>query len=188
VPIFFFLFWLMVVGFLASGLLISALGWLFARKRKVPVLMWVCGMVFVGFSAATITGVTIWGVAMWRSSQPDLVFANVFHEKPPAGTTMMHGHSGGFADSAGVSLAFRTDRATFDRLRPAGLERVTLERYRSFLTTRPSWWRQPDEKTEIWLLDDASDATRSQRQFMTEWTFMTWDPDGLVQYDWTGID
>lgn len=188
VPIFFFLFWLAVIGFLASGLLISALGWLFAMKRKVPVLKWVCGLAFAGFSLVTVTGVTMWGIGMWRASQPDLVFEKVFREKPPTGTTMVHGNLSGFADSAGASLAFRTDRATFDRLRPATLERISRDQYAHFIAGRPSWWREPDTNTEIWLFDDNSDATRSGRNFMSEWTLMTWDPDRLVQYDWTGID
>jgi hypothetical protein len=188
VPMFFMLFWGLVIAFLGSGLLVSGLGWWLGRKRKAPVLTWVCGVFFCGFSAVVLTWTVLAGVSEWRSSQPDLVFADVFHEKPPQGVALLHGESGSFIDSAGVSLAFRADRATFDRLRPDGLERETLDRYRHFLRTRPTWWREPTETTEIWISDLSPIEGRQGPNYSSETTFMTWDTDGLVQYDWEGMN
>lgn len=55
----------------------------------------------------------------------------------------------------------------------------------------PSWWREANEKTHIWLLDSFSRTLgeKSVEQiFSSEITIMTWDEDGLAQYYWSGID
>ena len=123
---------------------------------------------------------------------PRFVFEDTFHERPPPGTVVLHGDSSGFADSAGTVLAFRTDRATFDHLRPANLEAVPREKHDSFPNPKPRWWSEPGSSTEIWMKepgrwDNSGNAAKDQR-FASEWTIMTWDPDGLVQYCWEGID
>jgi len=117
-PFFFFMFWGFVAAFFVSGLAVSGFGWIWALKRKVRVLQWVSALVFCGLSAAVVTGVALFVISMWRGSQPSYVFEDAFHQKPPANVTVLHGRSSGFIDSAGITVAFRADRATFDRLRP----------------------------------------------------------------------
>ena len=68
VPFVFFFFWGLVVVFLGSGLLISGLGWRFGRKRKSPVLTWMCGLVFASLGAVALTWIVLAGVNLWRSS------------------------------------------------------------------------------------------------------------------------
>jgi hypothetical protein len=191
-PFFFFIFWGLIAALFVSGLAVSGFAWIWALKRKVPVLQWAAALVFCTLCLTVLSGLTMFAVGQWRGSQPAYVFQEAFHQKPPAGVALLHGKSGGFLDSAGITVAFRTDHETFDRLRPTGLARVPLERYRSFSSQRAPWWREPGEATEIWLSDirqaDGSVPRTETRGFATEWTFMTWDADGLVQFDWSGID
>lgn len=191
-PFFFFMFWGFVAAFFVSGLAVSGFGWIWALKRKVRVLQWVSALVFCGLSAAVVTGVALFVISMWRGSQPSYVFEDAFHQKPPANVTVLHGRSSGFIDSAGITVAFRADRATFDPLRPPGLSPVSPEQYRSFGLHRPPWWREPGPGTEIWMADapqtDGQVPRTETRGFATEWTFMTWDADGLGQFDWSGVD
>jgi hypothetical protein len=191
-PFFFFIFWGMIAAFFISGLAVSGFAWIWALKRKVPVLQWAAGLVFCGLCLVVLSGGVTFAVSLWRGSQPRYVFEEAFHQKPPAGVTVLHGRSSGFIDSAAISVAFRTDRATFDRLRPASLSPITLERYRNFSSQRPAWWREPGPDTAIWLSDvrqvDGTVPRSETHGFATEWTFMTWDADGLGQFDWSGID
>lgn len=191
-PIVFFMFWGLVAVFFAGGLAISGFGWVWALKRRLRVLQWISALVFCGLSTVVVTGTAMYAISKWRGSQPRYVFEDAFHQKPPPNVTLLHGRSGGFIDSAAITIAFRTDRATFDRLRPTSLSPVSPEQYRSFGQHRPPWWREPGPGTEIWMADAPQPNNPTPRAetrgFATEWTFMTWDADGLGQFEWVGID
>ncbi len=162
------------------------------RKRK-GASKWIVGAIFGGLSL--INALFLWslGYSFVRSSVPRYVFEDTFHEKPASGTTVIRGDSSGFVDSAGKVLAFRTDRATFDRIRPADLDHVANDSkaYRFHAHSLPGWWRDPGHDTEIWMDEFdgtmAPSPTKGQRYY-SECTIMTWNPDGLVQYYWEGID
>lgn len=191
-PIIAFLLWALVIAFVGGGWVCSGVLTLFGFRRKWRVMKWVYASVFAGFSLVALAGVGLAVHGLIRSSVPRYVFEETFGEPVPAGTTVLHGSAGGFADSAGRTLAFKTDRATFDRLRPQTLERASLERYRLHSNDKPGWWREPRETTEIWMHEAKSYENQGRMEagqiFAAEWTVMTWDTDGLAQYSWLGID
>ncbi|MBC8011401.1 MAG: hypothetical protein H7067_15060 [Burkholderiales bacterium] len=191
-PIFNFIFWGLVVAFLGGGLVVSGTITAIAKRRKRPALKWIFGTAFVIFAAIAGTLISVIGYGLYRSSTPTLVFEDTFHEKPPFGTKVLHGSGTGFADSAGVEVSFLTDRATFDRLRPAKLEATSLETYNSYFSSfNRSKFREPTSKTEIWWFNSSPFTYQRMpegQNFSSEVTFMTWDADGLVQYMWSGID
>jgi hypothetical protein len=166
--------------------------WIVARRKKWPVLIWICGCLFAAFSLVAVGGIAAGAHGLYRSSSPRLVFEDTFRRLPPPGTKVLHGNSGGFADSAGIDLSFQTDRAVFDALRPKTMEPGTIEEYRRLNIYKKKWWRNPTAATEIWILDRTYSATDgrppSGQTFGSELTIMTWDADGLVQYHWSGID
>lgn len=182
-----------------GGLLLAVLGawvcsggaWFLGWRRRWPILKWSAAVACAFLTLIVAFGIVVFGYGCVRTSVPRYVFEDTFHRKPPPGTEVLHGKSGGFADSAGISLAFRTNRETFDSIRPEQLHRGTLADYLSKAATMPKWWRHPDEKSEIWLSESSprTFATKPPDQkFYSELTIMTWDPDGLVQYEWWGID
>jgi hypothetical protein len=128
VPFFFFIFWGILILVLGGGWLASGIVLLRTRKRKGST-KWVAGSVFACFSLVIAVIGFGFGYDHYRSSVPSLVFEDTFHEKLPPGTVALHGKRSGFMDSAGTELVFRTDRASFDRLRSPDLERFSLEHY-----------------------------------------------------------
>ncbi len=191
-PGLFILFWAVALLLLGLGWAVSCGMAVIAWRRKWRVMKWVFAVIFAVFTLVSGSVLAVWGYGAYRSSSAPLVFEDTFRMKPPPGTAVLHGKSGGFADSAGVDLSFRTDRVTFDRLRPGKLERTSLQTYNSYSSnfTRP-WWRAPTAATEIWMLDSSPFSFKEKpagQSFYSEVTFMTWDSDGLVQYMWSGID
>lgn len=191
-PIVFFLFWGTVLLFLGGGWVISGAAFLIARSRTWKAGKWIAGLSFAGFTTIIALGITVTAYGWYRSSNPKLVFEDTFLRPVPAGTTVLHGSGGAFIDSAGVDLAFYTDKATFDALRPPKLDRVNPDEYAMFHERTPKWWRKPSAATEIWMRDaspvSGSFIKDNDQTFMSELTIMTWDGDGLVQYYWEGID
>jgi len=179
-PCLFFLFWGIVAAFFGGGLLISGWGWRASHKGKSRASTWLFGTAFIALLAALLFGLVSWGVGIWRSHQPSFVFEHAFHEQPGANIQLLHGGASSFLDSASLALSFRTDRTTFDRLRPRQMQQATLKEYQSFHTYFEKGWRVPTEASEIWIhRPDSSDNTS---------VIMTWDSDGLVQYQWDRID
>jgi len=179
-PCVFFLFWGGILAFFGGGLLASDSGWAAGLRRKSRAATWLFGTVFASFAATILVGLISWGYGIWLSEQPAYVFEQAFHENPGANIQLLHAHASSFIDSAGITLSFQTDRGTFDRLRPEKLRQATLEEYRYAHVYFEKWWRHPTEATEIWIKRprsaDDSDAI-----------IMTWDADGIVQYDWSSL-
>ena len=93
---------------------------------------------------------------------------------------------------ATIVLGFRTDRATFDRIRPPELEPIDFDVFglgRTLQDDNFPWWRKPTKATAIWGRN-AANYQKYQRKkndhFSYECIVLTWDEDGLVQYFWRG--
>jgi hypothetical protein len=112
----------------------------------------------------------------YRSSKPALVFEDTFGKNPPPGTVFLSGGSYAVGDERGIDLAFRTDRNTFDSIRPQILQRVNLEQYRARSSFQTPQWLKMDPTTEIWMAEERSNDVSISM------CIMTWDQDGLVQY------
>ena len=121
-------------------------------------------------------------------------FEYVFHQPPPSTVIMEQVLSEHNYQMAKIGLAFRTDRATFDKIRPADFEPIPLE---SFIAQGAQisakhetvWWRSATKSTEIWGRNVGGwkkYERRPEDHFDTERAMMTWDADGLVQYFWYG--
>jgi len=117
-----------------------------------------------------------------------------FLQPMPAGVTLEHlfSRSDRRAEMATIVLAFRTDRATFDRIRPPELEAITFEDFGLTQTLRDDnfpWWRKATKATAIWGRN-AANYRKYQREkadhFSCERIVLTCDEDGLVQYFWRG--
>jgi hypothetical protein len=120
-------------------------------------------------------------------------FQYVFHQPLPPNVTVERVISEYDHLSAKIALAFRIDRATFERLRPANLEPVPFDSFGLGLkiSTKKevNWWRPATAKTEIWgrnTRDGKKYVRTKDDHFDTEQIVLTWDEDGLVQYFWFG--
>ena len=114
-------------------------------------------------------------------------FQYVFSQPAPTNVTLLHVISEHDSQSAMIALAFRTDHATFDRIRPAQFEPIPLESFSLNRTAKQEvdWWRLATDVTEIWGRNarDGTDYKRNaEDHFDTDEAMMTWDKDGLVQY------
>lgn len=118
-------------------------------------------------------------------------FEYVFRQPPPPGVVLEQVLSEHDEQTAKIGLAFRTDRATFERIRPTDFEPVPFESFSSQNTAKREtvWWRSATRATEIWGRN-AKDGRNYQRNkedhFDNDRAMMTWDEDGLVQYFWIG--
>jgi hypothetical protein len=118
-------------------------------------------------------------------------FQYIFHQPPPANVVLEQIISEATRESGKIALAFRTDHATFERIRPPAFARVPNE---SFSFNRSAlgevkWWRSPTNTTEIWGYNatDGVDYKHGPKDhFNNDRAAMTWDEDGLVQYFWLG--
>ena len=147
-----------------------------AWRRKRPVLKWVFSACFAAFTSVGVYGIASCAHGCYLDSLPTVAFQRAFHQEP-RGVELLHGHSSHFVDSSGIDLAFHTDRKTFDSLRPATMNRGTIDDYKRLNIYKPKWWRKPVETSDIWISDDESVTT-----------VMTWDSDGLVQFYRTALD
>jgi len=118
-------------------------------------------------------------------------FAYVFGQPPPPSVTMEQVLSEHNHQMAKIGLALRTDRATFEKIRPANFEPIPFESFSAQISAKHEtvWWRSATRTTEIWGRN-ARDGRNYQRcpedHFDLERAVMTWDADGLVQYFWYG--
>jgi len=118
-------------------------------------------------------------------------FQHVFRQPVPASATLEQVLSEHDHQMAKVGLAFRTDRATFERIRPANFEPIPFESFSAQISAKHEtvWWRSATRSTEIWgrnARDGKSYQRSPEDHFDTERAMMTWDADGLVQYFWYG--
>lgn len=88
-----------------------------ARRRKWRVRKWIFGASLIGFSLLIAWGIFVTGYEWYRWSSPAWVFEATFHQMPPSEVVLLHGRYSHFVDSAGIDLAFRSRRETFDGLR-----------------------------------------------------------------------
>jgi len=118
-------------------------------------------------------------------------FEHVFRQPVPASVTLEQVHSEHNHQMAKVGLAFRTDRATFEKIRPADFEPIPFESFSAQISAKHEtvWWRSATRSTEIWgrnARDGKKYERRPEDHFDMERAMMTWDADGLVQYFWYG--
>src|ERR1051325_2034557 len=121
-------------------------------------------------------------------------FEYVFGQPLPPSVTMEQVLSEHNYQMAKIGLAFRTARATFEKIRPENFGPIPLESFNAkgaqiSAKHETLWWRSATKSTEIWgrnVGEGKKYERRPEDHFDTERAMMTWDADGLVQYFWYG--
>lgn len=167
------------------------LAFLFGKRRKSRLIMWLSGIPLVTISALGVAVIGLVAFGALRSMNPRYVYQDTFHEKPSADVQHLRSHVWSFADEGEVFIRFEASPETVRRILPKAMQRVSYADYKKKMPGNnlhpPSWWQPPTATTsEIYLR--TPDYGHGDH-FASETTLMTYDaPRKTALYFSLGID
>lgn len=183
--------WILIATILGAVCLAVLILFLIARKKKWKILKWLSGGVVAGILILGIFAVVIVTYGLVRSSIPKYVFIDVFHNPPGDNIRALKSKVFSFADTRSIYLRFETDPATFRKLVPKDLPKVTREEFEARQwhesVQHPPWW-QPSFASSDEIYFESRDFGKG-KEFASEMTLMTYDSQRqIAYYRFLGID
>jgi len=186
---------LFVVAAIAGLIWLAALVvFIIGLVKPSRAMRWIGGVPLVGIPVLGLAfaGVMVWAVIYGAS--PACAYHGVFHEGPTAAISGLQGDTSGFGDCCETHLSFKTDRATFDRLRPKDLVKASIAEHRSLLeefrnSSTAEGWRKPDETWDAYFRRSDPVNGKPGKVLSSETELMAYDPaTGMVIYWFSGVD
>ncbi len=190
-PGFVILIWLIIAAILGTIWLGTLVLFIVAWRKRWKVLKWLSGIAVVGGVVVALAAGSLLAYGLVRNSVPRYVFTDVFHTKPTENIRDIRSKVYWFADTGSIYLCFQTDIATFRKLIPKALPKVTKaefeERGWHESGEHPSWW-QPNTSDSDEIYFQATEFGKG-KTFATETTWMVYDSQRqLGYYRFLGID
>ena len=183
--------WLAVAAVVGNIWLACLLIFLFGRRRKSRLLVWLGGIPLIGITGIALLAGGVVGFAMIRSTNPRYVYRDTFHEPPSSDVRHIRSKVWSFADEGEVFMRFEASPETFRRIVPEKMEKVSYPDYKKKMPGNnlkpPAWWSPPTEQTsEIYIA--VPDFGHGER-FASETKLLTYDATTeTVLYFYLGID
>jgi hypothetical protein len=190
-PLFVILIWLFLVSVFAVFWIGAFVLFLFGRRRNSRVATWIGGILLVCITIPAVVVVGFVANGFMRRSNPKLLYADTFHERPSADVIHLRSESSSFADSSHTFMRFEASPETFHRIVPKHMKKITYSDYRKEMPGNnlnpPSWWAPPTENTsEIYL---STPEWGSGSHFASESELLSYDAGSkTVMYFFLGID
>jgi hypothetical protein len=144
--------WLAVAAVVETIWLVGLLTFLFGRRRKSRLLIWLGGIPLVVITCIALLVGGLFGFVMIRSMNPRYVYRDTFHE--PASPDVHHIRSKvwSFADEAEVFIRFEARPETFRRIVPEKMEKVSYSDYKKKMPGSnlkpPAWCHRPASRLQ----------------------------------------
>jgi hypothetical protein len=190
-PLFVILIWIFLAGILFAFWIGAFLLFVSGRRRKSRMRTCISGILLVCITLPVIALVALIANSYARRNNPQLHYADIFHERPTADVEYLRNESSSFADSEHTFMCFKASPETFHRIVPKHLKKVSFADYQKEMPgndlDRPSWWAPPTESTsEIYLFVP---SWGSGRRFAAESELLTYDTTTkTAMYFFLGID
>jgi hypothetical protein len=190
-PGFVIIIWLIIAAFVGSIWLACLVAFIIGKLRKSRLLMWLGGIPLVLITVLVVGVVGLVGFGIMRATNPRYVYQDTFHEKPSSDVRHLKSRVWSFADEADVFMRFEASVATFHRILPPNMEKVSYADYKKRMPGNnlepPPWWSPPTEATSgIYI---RVPKWGHGERFASESTLISYDmANNTVMYFYLGID